>query len=209
MKLSTASSTLHTFDKSFEGSKLYDAELDKYFGVAYEIRKATRDQERMGIDRIFVHRVTGTWYYVEYKTDHRTPDTGNVFVETISVDTADKIGWAFTSAAQVLVYFVPAYERAYRIDMMTVKRKLPAWGVYREGKAWNKGRDGSLYLTWGRLVPLNTFRASCIKEHEVSQPLDALDEWREPGLSICIHDTPTAICKLCNGAVGRMIERAS
>jgi hypothetical protein len=199
-------SKIHTFDKSFEEAKLYEAELDKYFGVSYEIEEASRLQQSAGIDRIFIHRVTGAWYYVEYKTDHRTHETGNVFIETMSVDTADKPGWAYTSGAQVLVYFVPGYETAYRIDMMTIKRKLPQWSAYRKAPAWNRSRDGSLYQTFGHLVPLDVFRKSCVQEHEVARPLDSADSWQEPGLPICIHNCPSEICKVCNGTVRQMIE---
>jgi hypothetical protein len=196
---------IHTFDKSFEANHLYESELDKYFGVAYHITKATREEERKGIDRYFEHVNTGVCYSVEYKTDHKAAETGNVFIETKSVDTANKAGWAYTSLAQVLIYFVPAFERAYRTDMTAIKRILSTWSSYPEGRAWNAGRNGEVYRTWGRLVPLDVFRGVCLQEHDVAAPLD------EPtkSLVMCIHDVPQTVCKVCNGEVKRMIARSA
>lgn len=212
MRAAVGTSTVHTFDKSYEAAKLYEDELDKYFGQAYELQKATRLEERRGIDRLFRHRASGVCYSVEYKTDHKAHETGNVFVETMSVDTADKLGWAFTSTAQVLVYFVPQHETALRADMLTIKRKLCEWNIYPEAPAWNKSRSGELYRTLGRLVPLEVFRAVCVGEHDVAEPLDALglgQEHRRIGLGICIHRLPTELCQLCNGAVRRLIEESA
>jgi len=46
------------------------------------------------------------FYTVEYKTV--LPVTGNAFIETIPVDMSEKAGWAFTSQADMLLYFDPA-----------------------------------------------------------------------------------------------------
>lgn len=206
MRAAVGTSTVHTFDKSYEAAKLYDAELDKHFGQAYDLTKASRAEERRGIDRFFCHRQTGVSYSVEYKTDHKAHESGNVFIETMSVDTAGKRGWAYTSTAQVLVYFIPQREAALRADMLTVKRRLSEWAVYPERPAWNKSRSGELYRTLGLLVPLEVFRAACVGEHDVAEPLDALVEYRRLGLGVCIHELPSEICKVCNGTVRQLIE---
>ena len=198
--------TVHTFDKSFKAAKLYEAELDKHFGQRFNITPATRPQERMGIDRFFEHQSSGVRYSVEYKTDHQSPETGNVFIETTSVDTARKKGWAYTSLAQVLVYFIPAYEYAMRADMTVIKRLLPEWKEYYEATAWNRGRDGESYRTLGRLVPLDEFRRACVQVHDVAAPLDAFGT--DAVSSICKHDVPEDICAVCSGYVRRMIEVA-
>lgn len=195
--------TLHTFDKSLKSAKLYEAELDKHFGQTFQITPAGHEQERLGIDRFFEHRHTGVRYSVEYKTDHKTPETGNVFIETMSVDTHGKRGWAYTSTAQVLVYFIPGYEYALRADMTAIKNNLVEWTVYPRAPAWNRGRGGEYYKTLGRLVPLGEFRRVCVDIHDVAQPLDASGFG---GLDICIHDMPPEVCKLCNGTVRRLIE---
>jgi hypothetical protein len=197
---------VHTFDKSFEDARLYEAELDKFFGQSYEITKATRAEERKGIDRFFRHLASKVAYSVEYKTDHKTAETGNVFVEAMSVDTAGKLGWAYTSCAQVLVYFVPQLETAFRADMTAVKRALDNWSVYPERPAWNRSRSGEYYRTLGYLVPLGVFRKVCLMEHDVARPLDASGFG---GVAACRHDLPAEICKLCNGTVRRLIGGAA
>lgn len=195
---------IHTFDKSLKAAKLYESELDKHFVQSFNINPATLEQERLGIDRFFEHRASRVCYSVEYKTDHKTPETGNVFIETMSVDTAGKLGWAYTSLAQVLVYFVPEHEYAMRADMTAVKRMLPEWQAYREAAAWNRSRSGDYYRTVGKLVPLEEFRRVCVDIHDVAAPLDASGFG---GVPICQHDVPPEVCKSCNGTVKRMIER--
>lgn len=207
VKLNTP--TMHSFDKSFQTSKVYEAELDKHFGQAYEITDATRNEERSGIDRFFAHRISGVRYSVEYKTDHVTPRTGNVFVETTSVDTAGKLGWAYTSMAQVLIYYIPEHEYALRADMTTIKRQLPAWTTYPEAPAWNKSRSGETYRTLGRLVPLEEFRLACVQVHEVAAPLDVMNDWREYGMAECLHELPREVCCICNGTVARLIRESA
>lgn len=196
--------TVHAFDKSFESNKHFEAELDKHFLPAYDIEPATREQERLGIDRFFEHRTTGVCYSVEYKTDHKTHETGNVFIETMSVDTAGRRGWAFTSTAQVLVYFIPGEEYAMRADMTEVKRGLPEWSGYPEAQAMNRGRSGDYYRTLGLLVPVDVFGRVCEAIHDVSAPLDAPENPLEE-VTICKHEVPTGACKVCNGYVKRLI----
>ncbi len=198
--------TIHTFDKSHEKAKLYEVELDKYFEQAYRITPATREQERAGVDRFFEHLVTGVQYSVEYKTDHETPRTGNVFVETMSMETTQKLGWAYTSLAQVLVYFVPGQEYALRADMTAIKRCMSKWSVYREATAWNRSRSGEYYRTLGRLVPVGEFRGACVQVHDVATPLDASDDFTG-ALTICKHDMPPRVCKVCNGTARALIGR--
>lgn len=190
--------TVHAFDKSFQAAKVYEAELDKHFVPAYDITPATYEQERLGIDRFFAHRSTGVCYSVEYKTDHKTHETGNVFVETMSVDTAGKRGWAYTSTAQVLVYFVPQEEYALRADMTEIKRRLPEWSGYRQAEAMNRGRSGDYYRTLGLLVPVRVFGDACVAVHDVASPLDGPEEPLEE-LTICIHDAPAGKCYFCSG----------
>lgn len=190
--------SMHTFDKSFEKARLYEAELDKFFDGAYRLEHATMEQERSGIDRIFENRRSRVRYSVEYKTDHQAHETGNVFIETMSVDSADKKGWAFTSVSQVLVYFIPKLEYAMRADMLDVKRRLPEWiHRYREVPATNKSRGGEFYRTLGRLVPVDVFRECCLEIHDVAAPLDAAYQGFSPGIPFCIHDIPVETCGCC------------
>ncbi len=210
MVLFTAHKKVHAFDKSFKAAKLYEAELDKHFGQFFDITAASREQERLGIDRFFEHRRSGMRYSVEYKTDHATPETGNVFIETMSVDTAGKRGWAYTSTAQVLAYYVPEDGYVMRADMTAIKRAMPGWSgrSYREATAWNRGGNGESYRTLGRLVPVEEFRRVCSGIGDVTR-LPGGEEWEPWGIRQCIHDLPRDICKVCNGTVKRMIGEAS
>jgi hypothetical protein len=167
---------LHDFTRSFETNKAYEAELDKHFAVEFDITPATRRQERAGIDRFFVHKGSGVRWSVEYKTDHMTATTGNVFVETVSVDTDGKPGWALTSLAQLLVYYVPPKEYALLADMGAVKRSLADWERFRRAEV-----DNGSYRTVGLLVPLEAFRAACYEVQTVLAPVDetSLEEWWE------------------------------
>jgi len=89
----------YTFDAQKARGDAGESFLDQVFATGYEIRPATRAEQRRGIDRIFTRRKTGWRLAVEYKIDYKAAHTGNAFVETVSVDTAGKAGWAYSSAA--------------------------------------------------------------------------------------------------------------
>jgi hypothetical protein len=60
--------------------------LDAVFGPEFIIVTATRDHERQGIDRFFVHRRDGRIVHrVDFKTDEAAGRTGNLALEPVSV----------------------------------------------------------------------------------------------------------------------------
>ncbi|RIK36965.1 MAG: hypothetical protein DCC55_25730 [Chloroflexi bacterium] len=133
--------------------------LDTHFSRWYRITPATEAQQRSGIDRVFARLDTGEIYTIEYKCDHTAARTGNAFVETISVNPAPgspatpKKGWAYTSRARYLLYFVPGDDLIYVIRMATLRQNLPLWkDQYPERSVGNRG-----YTTHGLLVPLDEF----------------------------------------------------
>jgi hypothetical protein len=81
---------------SFDVQKARGAVSEKFLdsepAVEFEVRPATPQEQRRGIDRIFTHRQTGQRLAVEYKTDYKAARTGNAFIGSISVDTAGKAG---------------------------------------------------------------------------------------------------------------------
>jgi len=79
--------------------------LDNYFGPKYDIQPTSRHQERVLClgDRIFTSKKTGQKFFVEYKSFKQTFFTGNVFLETVSVDTPCKPGWVYTCRADYLL----------------------------------------------------------------------------------------------------------
>ncbi len=126
--------------------------LDNFFYQWYsEIRFASASEENRGIDRIFFNgqdRKT-----VQYKTDFRAKETGNAYVETIS--RSDKVvgGWAYTSEAQWLIYFVYPSE-IYCISMDRLRKDLPRLErICRTVTVPNQGYFGA-----GLIVPLEFLR---------------------------------------------------
>ena len=125
--------------------------LDRYFATWFTIRHATRLEQRQGIDRIFSRQ--GATYKIEYKSDARANATGNAFIETVSVDTAGKRGWAYTSEADYLLYYVPGAEVVYIVPFLTLRQHLTQWAQqYPTRQIPNQG-----YHTHGLLVPLDEF----------------------------------------------------
>lgn len=127
--------------------------LDGFFAPDFAIRKATREEQRQGIDRHFIHKRTRRKWTVEYKTDAKAGLTGNAFVETESVSAGNKAGWALSSRADYLIYYIPDPATVYILPMAAVRRKLPDWaGRYPSRQVRNIG-----YVTTGLLVPLAEF----------------------------------------------------
>lgn len=140
----------HNWETTLKAGEQGEAILDKYFEQWYWIVSVDSKGQRSGIDRIFTCKATGRVYTVEYKTDMRAAETGRAFIETVSVDNVEKPGWALTSRAQVLVYYVPPLLKAYLLSMFELKQRLPTWQkAYLMGTAKNEG-----YNTRGLLVPL-------------------------------------------------------
>ncbi len=142
-----------------------EAVLDAHFGTHWDITPASPSEQQRGIDRWFVHRAgSSTRVAVEYKTDRTAGRTQNAFIETISVDTAGKRGWAYTSAARSMVYYVPSCEQAYVIPFKALRRALPRWTArYPQRRIPNEG-----YHTQGLLVPLAELAGTALAVVNVS-----------------------------------------
>lgn len=136
------------FAKSLEVGERHEAVLDRFFGRCIDIRKASAKGQRFGIDRWFL--VDGIWRPVEYKADSRASQTGNAFIETISVDTRQVPGWVYTSKSYYLAYFLPSDLLCYWILFSVLRQQLHTWlAAYPVRKVTNRG-----YRTHGLLVPL-------------------------------------------------------
>jgi len=130
-----------------------EAFLDSFFHADYQIAPAHAFEQKQGIDRHFINRNNGTQLRVEYKTDGIAQKTHNAFVETTSVDKNDKAGWAYTSTADYLIYYVPGDELIYVIRLTKLRKCLPTWATkYPLKSALNEG-----YRTWGLIIPLREF----------------------------------------------------
>lgn len=137
--------------KGEEGERVLDLALST-FGT---IEKVAMVDQKRGIDRM-VTAHSGKRMAVEYKTDYSAGRTGNAFIETLSVSRTGKKGWAHTSEADVILYYVPlaagrkGKPKVYVITPVKLRALLPAWsGKYRTVRCQNEE-----YHSEGVLVPL-------------------------------------------------------
>ena len=140
-----------TMPTSFIASTVYGGNFAQSWADGrYYPRPVSMAEQRRGIDRFFTDALK-----VEYKTDTRAADTHNVFIETISVDRVNKPGWAYSSAADVLAYYIPGDDLVYVVRLVRLRRFLPGWERrYPVRKAQNVDYD-----THGLCVPIEAFEA--------------------------------------------------
>ena len=130
----------YDFNKQKQWGETQAAHIDTYFGKFFTIEPASDELDRLGIDRIFARCDTGVRFGVEYKADEKAAITGNVFIETVAVDERDVYGWAYTSLAQKLVYYVPALSRCYVHNMIFIKSEVAGWARQYPVNAVKHGR---------------------------------------------------------------------
>jgi len=143
----------YQFDAQHADGLAGEAFLDALFSRWYRIRPASAAQQHRGIDRWF--RRDKRRLSVEYKTDTTAARTGNAFVETVSVDITHTLGWAYTSQADYLAYYIPPDGLVYIIRFDVLRSQLPRWERrYPVRRIANEG-----YHTQGLLVALREFEA--------------------------------------------------
>ena len=160
---------MYEFENQLAIGEQDEQELDRFFSVDYEVEPVSMEFQRHGIDRLFTRRDIGTRWSVEYKADYTAARTGNGFIETISVDTAGKKGWAYTSCAQILVYYIPPFKQFHVFQMADIKFALDAWlDVYPVKKVQNGKRGRAEYCTHGVIVPLSEMKRLSIFSGKVT-----------------------------------------
>src|SRR3990172_11157998 len=142
--------------RQFKQGKSVEAYLDILFrSLGFQIRPTTRDEERalyLG-DRLFTQG--SRQFFVEYKSGIQTQRTGNIFIETISVDDPHhyKPGWAFTCKADYIIY-ATIFNGCLLVfrpdDLRNVMDTLKA--KFKEVPTSNHQNYG--YNTHGLLIPL-------------------------------------------------------
>ena len=139
-----------------------DAErcLDRHFGKFYFIENVGEQAQRWGIDRIWWTRAMTDRRSVQYKADWTASRTGNVFIETVSVDSQNVAGWAYTSVAQLLVYYLPNSAIAYVAPMLAIRDAVKEWAQARQEKTIPNGS----YNTRGLPIPLEEFAERCLAQ---------------------------------------------
>ncbi len=140
---------MHDFDEKLREGQHYEGILDRYFAREYSIMAVTDFIQRQGKDRIFSPLAGGQPFGVEYKADSVAARTNNAFMETESV--ADqKMGWALTSQAHALVYYIPPRCVAYWLPLARIRAALPSW----RSQFRHAGAENADYITKGVLVPI-------------------------------------------------------
>lgn len=139
-------SWVEQYEKGMEGELV----LDKYFSQWYDIKPATLVQQKdEKIDRLFRRKNSdGPWKKVEYKTDSRTDQTGNLFIETWSAVEWRRYGWAFASKADIIIYYALP-DTVYIIERNQLQDALLHWiRQYKPHRIKNNG-----YTTEGLAIP--------------------------------------------------------
>jgi len=149
----------YDFNKQLSDGEAGERYLDDYFNTRFEISKVNREGQRRGIDRVFKCRETGKTETIEYKTDKKAQYTHNAFIETVSVDTDRRKGWAYTCTADLIFYYVPGDGLVYVLEPTVIRRLLPLWA---ERYPTRKVRNNT-YYTHGICVPLRELEA-CARE---------------------------------------------
>ena len=144
---------MYDFAEKLAEGEAGEATLDKLWDARWQVLKAGRDDQRRGIDRWLIDSSIDERHSLEYKTDTTAGRTGNAFVETVSVSTTNKPGWAVSSQAQWLIYYIPKPETVYCIKLARLRQALPMWRKqYPSRDVQNRG-----YVTTGLLGPLDEF----------------------------------------------------
>lgn len=139
----------HNFEERLGVGEKYEKDLDAFFEPFFEVQPVQMNMQKLGVDRIFTHRKNGQRYSIEYKTDIRCKDTGNLYIETISVDKDNKLGWAYTSTAQRIIFHIPG-DKVIFVDTLNLRDIMPKWvDKYPQAEAKNE-----LYSGFGILVPV-------------------------------------------------------
>ncbi|ACK65724.1 conserved hypothetical protein [Rippkaea orientalis PCC 8801] len=127
-----------------------EAILDEWLKSIYKILDVSSIEkyQKMGIDRLLM-RSDGSIITVEYKFDLASARTGNLFFETISVDTKNLTGWGWSSQADYWIFLIPTPEI---IVIEPNKLRNLVWelrSILKEKKVPNIN-----YNTWGVIIPL-------------------------------------------------------
>jgi hypothetical protein len=141
----------YKFRDQFDQGKRAEDFLDHYFARWFHIQPVALETELSeGYDRIYTRKIDGEQLRIEYKADYQAAESKNAFIETISVYEDRKPGWAYTSQADMLIYYVPPLGTIHMIPLGAIRIMLPGWKLrFREVHAPNEG-----YRTYGLLVPL-------------------------------------------------------
>ncbi len=148
----------YDFQEQLTKGQIYEGKVKDYLEREMHMSVETTDMDlqRLGID--FITRSQYATMSVEVKSDTRAHQTGNAFIETVSVEkdgVVEKRGWVYTTCAQILIYYVVNTGELYFIDMSVFKRVAAGWAT---GKYPERSIPNKTYIGRGLLVPLSDIR---------------------------------------------------
>jgi hypothetical protein len=142
-----------THTPQYRNGKNVEAFLDQYFRLrGWSIRPTTSYEERVLClgDRHFSK--ADMTFLIEYKSGLQTAATGNLFLETVSVDRVNKPGWVYTCQADFIFYAALLNQKILIFRPHTLRRQIDMLkSRYREVSTKKQQNDG--YNTLGVLVP--------------------------------------------------------
>ena len=142
---------MYTFKEQHKKGTAAEQLIDEFISdkFHYKITPVSLELQLLGADRIW-YTPAGFRYLAEYKTDTYT--NGNMFIEVIQNQRTNSIGWAYSSVANYLVYYLINMDRLYILDMQEFKRKFEGWIEDTPRKA-ARSKAGTAY---GIPFPLET-----------------------------------------------------
>lgn len=135
------------------GSNVADF-LDAHFtALGWDITPTTQHEERTLCLGDRHYRRGDDHLLIEYKSGIQTAVTGNVFLETISVDTADKPGWVYTCKADYIFYGALDNQKILIFRPDTLRERMTEMAGRYRTVSTSKGQNVG-YRTHGVIVPL-------------------------------------------------------
>jgi hypothetical protein len=140
---------VHRYKQSCEVERLWAPRLDEWLRTGYVVREATTAEQWRGIDRVAADG--DGEHTIDYKCDLAWARTRNCFIEHTSNAQTGRPGWALTSEADWLLYFLIP-DRVLVLTFVMLRRHLLRWQqVYPTRRA--KNEEG--YDTLGLCVPVS------------------------------------------------------
>ena len=152
--------TTYSFKTQLAKGEEQERRLDAFFKLrGWKIEPTTMTDQRRGIDRWFSVSMQPGSHAIEYKTDFKSHETGNAYLETVSVGKYDtnnefhvhKEGWLWTTQADFLMYYIPGSSRI----LLFIPSDLRDFVVENEGKYRSVSVKNSGYQGRGLLVPIS------------------------------------------------------
>lgn len=141
--------------QQFKTGKQVEAWLDTFFGgqgwLITQLSAHAERVQKLG-DREFIKGEKRL--FIEYKSGLQTAYTGNIFLETVSVDTTNTPGWVYTCKADFVFYACLLNHKILVFRPSTLRGQIEALkGMFKEVRT-SKGQNAD-YNTYGLIVPLD------------------------------------------------------